>query len=96
MHMAKKVMILEEEEFKALEMMQQYIFGIKMDIEFILDNTNTDEMADAEEPFNMDDVREKLIERAADLYKVDTTLMAILNGTFDSNKHQLSKYNLSK
>ena len=41
-------MILEENEFKALEMMQQYIFGIKMDIEFILDNTNTDEIADDE------------------------------------------------
>lgn len=94
--MAKKVMILEEDEFKALEMMQQYIFGIKMDIEFILDNTNTDEIADDEEPFDMDDVREKLIEHVADLYKVDTILMAILNGTFDSNKHQLSKYNLSK
>lgn len=94
--MAKKVMILEEDEFKALEMMQQYIFGIKMDIEFILDNTNTDGIADDEEPFDMDDVREKLIEHVSDLYKVDTTLMAILNSTFDSNKHQLSKYNISK
>lgn len=94
--MSRKVMILEEEEFKALEMMRQYISGMKIDLEFILDNTNAAEMEDDDEPFDMDDVREKLIEHTADLSKVDTALIAILNGTFDSDKHRLPKYDLSK
>lgn len=94
--MARKIMILEEEEFKALEMMRQYVSGMKIDLEFILDNTNPAEMEDDDEPFDMDDVREKLIEHTADLSKVDTALIAILNGTFDSDKHRLPKYDLSK
>lgn len=94
--MARKVMILEEEEFKALEIMRQYISGMKIDLEFLLDNTNATEMEDDNEPFDMDDVREKLIEHTNDLCKVDTTLIAILNGTFDSDKHRLPKYDLSK
>ena len=89
-------MILEEEEFKALEIMRQYISGMKIDLEFLLDNTNATEMEDDDEPFDMDGVREKLIEHTNDLCKVDTALIAILNGTFDSDKHRLPKYDLSK
>lgn len=96
--MAKKVMILEDEESKALEIIQQHIFGLIVDLEFILDNINDikTEDEDDEESFDMEYVREKLIEHTNDLYKIDSTLTAILNGTFDINKHQLSKYNLSK
>ena len=94
--MARKVMILEEEEFKTLEIMRQYISGMKIDLEFLLDNTNVTEMEDDDEPFDMDGVREKLIEHTNDLCKVDTALIAILNGTFDSDKHRLPKYDLSK
>lgn len=94
--MARKVMILEEEEFKTLEIMRQYISGMKIDLEFLLDNTNATEMEDDDEPFDMDGVREKLIEHTNDLCKVDTALIAILNGTFDSDKHRLPKYDLSK
>ena len=93
--MARKVMILEE-EFKTLEIMRQYISGMKIDLEFLLDNTNATEMEDNDEPFDMDGVREKLIEHTNDLCKVDTALIAILNGTFDSDKHRLPKYDLSK
>ena len=88
--------IYTEEEFKTLEIMRQYISGMKIDLEFLLDNTNATEMEDDDEPFDMDGVREKLIEHTNDLCKVDTALIAILNGTFDSDKHRLPKYDLSK
>lgn len=94
--MAKKVMILEDEEFKSLESIQSHIFGLILDLEFILDNTNDTKTEDDEESFDMTYVREKLIEHINDLYKVDSTLTAILTGTFDISKHQLSKYDLSK
>ena len=70
--------------------------GHEIDLEFLLDNTNATEMEDDDEPFDMDGVREKLIEHTNDLCKVDTALIAILNGTFDSDKHRLPKYDLSK